>query len=474
MNKRWLAAVDVAVMAVILAFVVIYSRYRSSEVYKTQVANFESTTVAMEQVTANYLRDEQRICDIWAHYINESDMTLEEAAEFVRTAHVLKNTSAHLIYIDTLTGVSTRPKPNAPNDNSVSYKKIDLLGNMEWIADIGEAVNVSRAFTNPISGEQSLAFVNKITVNDAESGGKRASVLMRIVPLSDIESTWVFPQGVFDEAELSAIDSSGNYIIRGKSFKNSNFFEFYRSYNTVSSAEARQMEQDVITHTGSIRMIDSRGRECVIAYAPISASEGWVLLGYIPESSLKNNTENWLLISVVSLGLLVLFVLNIVYMYYTNKRLQQMAREAESANKAKTDFLSTMSHDIRTPMNAIIGLTTLAERNIGDQDSVKDNLSKISLAGNHLLTLINDILDISKVESGKLNLSPVTFSIVETVENLVNISQPMVKEKNIDFGFSINRMEKEYLYADQLRLNQIYINILSNAIKYTQPQGRSE
>ena len=472
MNKRWLAAVDVAVMAVILAFVVIYSRYRSSEVYKTQVANFESTTVAMEQVTANYLRDEQRICDIWAHYINESDMTLEEAAEFVRTAHVLKNTSAHLIYIDTLTGVSTRPKPNAPNDNSVSYKKIDLLGNMEWIADIGEAVNVSRAFTNPISGEQSLAFVNKITVNDAESGGKRAAVLMRIVPLSDIESTWVFPQGVFDEAELSAIDSSGNYIIRGRSFKNSNFFEFYRSYNTVSSAEARQMEQDVITHTGSIRMMDSRGRECVIAYAPISASEGWVLLSYIPESSLKNNTENWLLISVVSLGLLVLFVLNIVYMQYTNKRLQQMAREAESANKAKTDFLSTMSHDIRTPMNAIIGLTTLAERNIGDQDSVKDNLRKISLACNHLLTLINDILDISKVESGKLNLSPVTFSIVESVENLVNISQPMVKEKNIDFGFSINRMEKEYLYADQLRLNQIYINILSNAIKYTQPQGK--
>ena len=170
--------------------------------------------------------------------------------------------------------------------------------------------------------------------------------------------------------------------------------------------------------------------------------------------------------------MLILFLFDLIYMLYLNRRLVVAAREAETANKAKTDFLSTMSHDIRTPMNAIIGLTAIAERNLGDAESTGQSLRKISLAGNHLLTLINDILDISKVESGKLKLSPLTFSIVETVENLVNLSQPMVKEKNIEFFFHINRMEKEYLYADQLRLNQVYINILSNAIKYTEPGGR--
>ena len=122
-------------------------------------------------------------------------------------------------------------------------------------------------------------------------------------------------------------------------------------------------------------------------------------------------------------------------------------------------------------MNAIIGLTAIAQKNLGDTEATGESLRKIGLAGNHLLTLINDILDISKVESGKLSLSPLTFSIVETVENLVNLSQPMVKEKNIDFNFRVNRIEKEYLYADQLRLNQIYINILSNAVKYTEPGG---
>ena len=179
-----------------------------------------------------------------------------------------------------------------------------------------------------------------------------------------------------------------------------------------------------------------------------------------------------MLFIVVSVGLLILFLSDLFYMRYLNKRLQIAARKAESANKAKTDFLSTMSHDIRTPMNAIIGLTTLAEKNPGDVESTKESLRKISLASNHLLTLINDILDISKVESGKLKLSPLTFSIVETVENLVNISQPMIKEKNIEFSFHINQFEKEYLYTDQLRLNQIFINILSNAIKYTEPGGR--
>ena len=173
----------------------------------------------------------------------------------------------------------------------------------------------------------------------------------------------------------------------------------------------------------------------------------------------------------ISAGLLILFIIDLIYVLYLNRRLQVAATEAEYANKAKTDFLSTMSHDIRTPMNAIIGLTTIAEKNLGDVESTRDSLRKISLASNHLLTLINDILDISKVESGKLKLSPLTFSIVETVENLVNLSQPMIREKNIEFSFHISGMEKEYLYTDQLRLNQIYINILSNAIKYTEPGG---
>ena len=471
LKKSWIILVNVALMAAILVFVALYSNYERKENYDHQVEHFVNTTVAMERVTGNYLEGEQGICDNWAQYINSRDMTLEEAAAYVRATHAQATTSAHLIDAETLEGWSTRPRVNTEDDYQVSYQRMDLIGDGSWIADQSTAINITRTYTNPVNGEQSLAFCNRITVRDAETGEKKQAYLLRIIPISDLSEKWVFPQEEFENEEFSMIDAEGNYIIRGRSFKNSGFFEFYKSYNQPGVAAQQQLFSDILSGTGSFTMLDSKGRERIVAHTPITSTRGWVLLCTAPVNDLNANTVDYLLIGVVSAGLLLLLVTDFLYMLSFNKKLRVMAREAESANKAKTDFLSTMSHDIRTPMNAIIGLTTIAEKNLDDREAVGENLRKIGLAGNHLLTLINDILDISKVESGKLSLSPLTFSIVETVENLVNISQPMIKEKNIHFNFRINRMEKEYLYADQLRLNQIYINILSNAIKYTEPGG---
>ena len=471
MKKTWVILVNVFIIIAMLTFVAFYSNFEVRAAAQRQIEHFENTTITMEHVTENYLEGEQRICDVWARYINSEDMTIEDAVSFIRISHVLPNASAHIVYLDTLSGLSTRARQDDPGNYSVSYKQMDFLNDVSWIKMIGESINISRAYTNPVNGEQSLAFCNHITLHDPETAAPRDAILLRVLPLSELAQKWVFPQEEFENAELSLIDADGDYIIKGHSFKNSSFFEFYRSYNAIDSASAKELFGKVTSSTGSFTMLNSRNEECILAYTPVDAAEGWTLLSFMPEKDLNVNTENWLLIGFVSAGLLILFVFDLAIMLSFNKQLQASAREAEKANKAKTDFLSTMSHDIRTPMNAIIGLTTIAEKNLGDTESVGENLRKITLASNHLLTLINDILDISKVESGKLNLSPQTFSIVEVVENLVNISQPMIKEKNIDFNFRTSRMEIEYLYADRLRLNQIYINILSNAIKYTEPCG---
>ena len=472
MKKLFIILVNAVLMAAILIFVVLFSRFEHRDSYRRQVAHFVDTTVTMEHVTENYLLDEQRLCDVWAHYINSKAMTMEEAADFIRDSHVLQTTSAHLISLDTLTGLSSRPKLGTADDYAVSYQRLGLLDGTDWIKDIGQAINVTRAYTNPMNGEQSLAFCNRVTLVDPESGAPQTAVLLRIIPVSELEKKWVFPQSELANAELSIIDSDGDYVLKGYNFKNSSFFEFYKSYNTTDPEASGRLFDTITSSTGSVSMLNSHGEDCVLAHTPITATAGWSLLGLVPEADLHAKTENWLLPGVVSAGLLILFLWDLFYVLQLNKRLQVAAREAAQASKAKTDFLSTMSHDIRTPMNAIIGLTAIAGKNLGDVESTGESLRKISLAGNHLLTLINDILDISKVESGKLKLSPLTFSIVETVENLVNISQPMIKEKNIEFSFHINQIEKEYLYADQLRLNQIYINLLSNAIKYTEPGGR--
>ena len=462
--------VNVFIMIAMLIFVVLYSNTQSQNTVQRQIEHFENTTIAMERVTENYLEGEQRICDVWARYINSRNMTIDEAVSFIRISHVLPNASAHIVFLDSLSGLSSKARQDAPDDYSVSYARVSLLEDVRWISDIGSSINISRAYTNPVNGEQSLAFCNLITLYDPDTDVPKDAILLRVLPISELEQKWIFPQEEYENAELSMIDADGNYIIKDHSFKNSNFFEFYRSYNSGDTA-AQELFEKITSSTGSFSMYNSRGEKCILAYTPIASKAEWVLLSFMPMNELNVNTENWMLVGIVSVGLLILFVFDLTVMLYFNQKLHAAAREAAFANQAKTDFLSTMSHDIRTPMNAIIGLTTIAKKNLDDTESVRENLQKITLASNHLLTLINDILDISKVESGKLILSPQTFSIVETVENLVNISQPMIKEKNIEFHFRISRMEKEYLYADQLRLNQIYINILSNAIKYTEPGG---
>ncbi len=152
------------------------------------------------------------------------------------------------------------------------------------------------------------------------------------------------------------------------------------------------------------------------------------------------------------------------------RQLEDAMVRVEEANNAKTQFLSSMSHDIRTPMNAIIGMTTLASKHLEDPEYMKNCLNKMALASNHLLTLINDVLDISKVESGKMTLNPIVFSLADTVSNLVNIVRQQISGKCQKFDVRVHNIKKEYLFADELRLNQIFINILSNAVKYT-PEG---
>lgn len=466
MKKLPIILANIFIVFLILSFVTYYVHNEMIINQEYNKENFTNMTVGMEQVTTNYLISEQRTCDNWAHYINNKKMTMEEARDYLEIAQTIATNSAHVVSKKkgVFRGLSNRPHIKDPNNFSVSYEGIDIF--TEYILDRNSgAVNATRSFTNPMNGVQSIAFCNIVNLR-AEDGSLYEAVLMRIIPVDTLSDKWVFPTDKFDNAQISMIDSEGNYIIRGKSFKNSNFFEFYKSYNQVNYDQLNEMEHEILK-TGEYKMLNSKGEECLIIHVAVNSAPGWYLISYVPISEISENHIDWMLIGFIAVSLLLLLVLDfIVFMLY-NKKLAAAAEEARAANKAKTDFLSTMSHDIRTPMNAIIGLTTIAEKNVKDSQYVSDNLNKIKLASNHLLTLINDILDISKVERGNISLSPVTFSIVDSAENLVNISQPMVRQKNIDFRFRSKNIKHEYLFADQLRINQIFINILSNALKYT-------
>jgi len=145
--------------------------------------------------------------------------------------------------------------------------------------------------------------------------------------------------------------------------------------------------------------------------------------------------------------------------------------QANRASKAKSIFLSNMSHDIRTPMNAIVGFTTLAINHIDSRDQVEEYLKKIMSSGNHLLSLINDVLDMSRIESGKMHLEEKPCSLPEILHGLQNIIQGDVNAKQLEFYVDTIDVFDEEIYCDKLRLNQVLLNLLSNAVKYTMTGG---
>lgn len=149
----------------------------------------------------------------------------------------------------------------------------------------------------------------------------------------------------------------------------------------------------------------------------------------------------------------------------------QAYKEAEQANTAKSDFLSAMSHDLRTPMNAIVGLCTLLQRDSHNPQKVQDYVQKLMASSQHLLGLINDVLDMSKIESGKVALNVREFSLATLIEGINTLVRPQTQARSQNFEIVVNHIEHEFLIADDLRLNQILLNLLSNAVKYTQVGG---
>ena len=151
--------------------------------------------------------------------------------------------------------------------------------------------------------------------------------------------------------------------------------------------------------------------------------------------------------------------------------LEDALKAAQHANKAKTTFLNNMSHDIRTPMNAIIGFTSLAAAHIDNTEQVKDYLSKITTSSNHLLSLINDVLDMSRIESGKVKIEEKEASLPEIMHDLKTIVQADIASKQLEFYIDTVDVVNENVLCDKLRLNQILLNLLSNAMKFTKPGG---
>jgi len=278
----------------------------------------------------------------------------------------------------------------------------------------------------------------------------------------------------------------GTFVIRNSDAYRENYFdrveEMYESIEGMSKEEfITKMKADMKAGKDISAMFTFNGGDRRQLYGSSLPYSKWYLITFMPYGELNETLDSmWIQSLTVALGsciAIVLLLLLIFQQYFriNTRQIQELEHAqlaAEEANRSKSEFLSNMSHDIRTPMNAIVGMTTIALANINNTNRVQDCLKKIVLSSKHLLGLINDVLDMSKIESGKMVLNVELVSLRDVMDSIVNIIQPQLKAKHQKFNVFIYDISAENILCDSVRLNQVLINLLSNAIKFT-PEGGS-
>ncbi len=280
------------------------------------------------------------------------------------------------------------------------------------------------------------------------------------------------------------IRKDGSFVIRsGEAFRQSYFQRIKAIVEEAGGSNGDMYVEELSAAMAAdqdysqVLAIGGERRHLYCAKLPYSE---WYLVTIMPYDTLNDTVgrlnRQWGVMVFVSCGIVLLSLLAVFVRYFKMTRMQlkeveQARHEAVEANKAKSEFLSNMSHDIRTPMNAIVGMTAIAIANADNQAQVHNCLRKIAMSSKHLLGLINDVLDMSKIESGKMTLNMDQVSLREAMDGIVSIVQPQVKAKSQSFDVRIHDISAENVCCDSVRLNQILLNLLSNAIKFTPEKG---
>lgn len=287
------------------------------------------------------------------------------------------------------------------------------------------------------------------------------------------------------------IRKDGTFVVRNSAAVRDNYFDRVRAVYEETNGQTPEeyiAEFEAAMQEGKdySTMVQIEGVRQHM-YASSLPNSVWYLVTLMPYGSLNESVKTLgtrSMLASAAVCAVILFVLIVLFLrYFTLNRAQvkeleeakhmaeEAQKEAEIASKSKGEFLSNMSHDIRTPMNAIVGMTAIATAHMDDPVQVQNCLKKITMSSRHLLGLINDVLDMSKIESGKMTLNEELVSLRDVMESMVSIVQPQVKAKHQKFNISIFNILSENVHCDSVRLNQVLINLLSNAIKFTPENG---
>lgn len=413
--------------------------------------------------------------------------------------------------LEQVEGIVKRTPPITVSYGREMLEQLERSGevrNFSYLGLCGEAGELETIYGNDveiINSDISMDFLDSegnLVASGLDSDGEKVLILGKKAeyPMADGKKSVAIVAGLSmeylnealflytDEALMYShiIDNDGSFVIRNADVFKDNYFERIRDkFDTFDGKDPeqyiRELKHAMEEKENYSTIISVNGEQRHIYCSPLSENSGWYLITVMPSGVLNESItklDSLRIGIMIGSSLILLLVMAVVFFLYYGLSRQQMKelddakQEAVRANMAKSEFLSSMSHDIRTPMNAIIGMTEIAAKNIQDQARVEDCLRKVQLSSKHLLGLVNDVLDMSKIESGKMTLNMNSMSLREAMDDIVNIMQPQVKVKNQYFDIFIQKVEAEEVYCDAVRLNQILLNLLSNAHKFTPEEGR--
>ena len=363
-----------------------------------------------------------------------------------------------------------------------------IYGERVTIFDTNRAVrylkNSGKTVTQGYNSNGEAVLVLGTEANYQMSNGDTSISLVAAVPmeyLSEALFLYTGESGIY----FHIIDGNGDFIIKNADIDDRNYFSYMLSgleeYKGKGANElVDEMKSKMEAHEDYAAFLSYFGEEKHLYCSSIYDNFNWYIVAIMPEGVLSRSITKLdaqrTIAMLFSLLIITLSMLIIFFAYYKKmrqqvKELAESRKEALKANMAKSEFLSSMSHDIRTPMNAIIGMTDIAMRNVEDPIRVREYLKKIKMSSRHLLGLINDVLDMSKIESGKMKINENALSLRDVMDDVVNMILPQIKAKRQNFDIFIGDISSENVNGDSVRLNQVLINLLSNAVKFTPEEG---
>jgi signal transduction histidine kinase/CheY-like chemotaxis protein len=491
-KRKNLSSVCLWLLVVLLIFVIsittIYS-YKSLklQLFTERQSHLTEMTTKISEVIDITIETMQEKVNSANTFIEQSEIKEVDATDFLSSL-------ADMLFVGNNNGILL-----AMDDQGRYYSSEGKNGLWSNMQDLVAQENKPVIRDISIFGEKKacMVFFSKLSegkgIRDDDSELSHVALAIPLDSMSDYLSITMFA----DESYTYLINRQGRRL-----YEQTNSRTFIEDFNVISA-----LKEDEFLMGGDIEnlisSVNERERFCAefqdagsgenyfVSTVPVSGSD-WTVLLFVPTKVLGVRTTEFMksvvtyfigfaLACIVTFACLIYMILKnrndkkmIEQQMHNNELLEQSAEEARKANLAKSEFLAHMSHDIRTPINGIIGMTHIAINSLENSKKVEDCLNKISGAANHLLTLVNDVLDMSSIESGKVVISHGPLDIRMLVNNCASIVEGQIATRNLEFRMVAGEFAHPYVLGDELHLRQVFINILGNAVKFTPDGGNIE